>query len=552
MRLPSVSVFAAIALTTLAETTPDPSDTKNSSQAIVADGIEGDDAAKLLESIQANSTDSCQTACASLLGEFGAAKVAGSEDPDYKAAIDGFWSQQQREPVPRCIFRPETAQEVANVVRVSQANKCRFAFRSGGHAQFAGSSSADGGITVLFERMAGITLSEDKKIASIGPGALWSDIYGSLAEHNLAVVGGRVADIGIGGLVTGGGISYFSNQRGWACDNVASYEVVLADGRIVIATPDSEYSDLYWALRGGGNNVGIVTQFNLETFAHGPLMYGGDRVFTNESFSAAIDAFVDVAKNIDKDPKVAQFLSFAIDTRNGMRLAVAELQYSEPKTDAAIFDGWNKVPAVVDNTKINSLVNLTLALAAPSPRGMRQSYWTVSVKFTDREIIDRLADITFEFGDKLSHIPGMVPAQTIQVVTDPQLKNMEKNGGNALGLSASDGPFLILLQSFAWMNAEDDELVLKTAADMVAQIKKMSKDMGAEHEFLYMNYASQFQDVVASYGESAKKLRDIARKYDPEGVFQTLQPGYHKLNEPESQELPVWDRVKAFFNEKFA
>ncbi|KAH7549081.1 hypothetical protein BM1_10466 [Bipolaris maydis] len=551
MRLPSVSVFAAIALTTLAETKPDPSNS-NISQAIVPDGVEGDGAAKLLQSIQANSTDACEVACASLLGEFGAAKVAGSKDPDYKAAIDGFWSQQQREPVPRCIFRPETAQEVANVVRVSQANKCRFAFRSGGHAQFAGASSADGGITVLFERMAGITLSEDKNIVSIGPGALWSDIYGNLAEHNLAVVGGRVADVGIGGLVTGGGISYFSNQRGWACDNVVSYEVVLADGRIVTATPDSEYSDLFWALRGGGNNVGIVTQFNLETFAHSPLMYGGDRIFTNDSFSAAIDAFVDLAKNAEADPKAIQFLSFVLDTRNNVRLAVAELEYTDAKTDAPVFDTWNKVPAMVDNTKINSLVNLTWALAGSSPRGMRQSYWTASVKLKDREIVDRLADITFDVGDKLAHVPGILPAHTLQVVTKPQLKNMEKNGGNALGLSVSDAPFLVLLQSFAWLNAEDDELVLKTAADMVAQIKKVSKDLGVDHDYLYMNYASQFQDVIASYGESAKKLKDIAHKYDPEGVFQTLQPGYHKLNGPKSQDLPVWDRLKSFFTDKFS
>ncbi|EUC42951.1 hypothetical protein COCMIDRAFT_102147 [Bipolaris oryzae ATCC 44560] len=551
MRLHSVSVFAAVALTTLAETTSDPSGS-NSSQAIVPDGLEGDDAAKLLQSIQANSTNSCEAACASLLGEFGATKVAGGEDPDYKAAIEGFWSQQQREPVPRCIFRPETAQEVANVVRVSQANKCQFAFRSGGHAQFAGASSADGGITVLFERMAGITLSEDKKVASIGPGAVWSDIYGSLAEHNLAVVGGRVADIGVGGLVTGGGISYFSNQHGWACDNVVSYEVVLADGRIVTATHDSEYSDLYWALRGGGNNVGIVTHFNLETFAHGPLMYGGDRVFTNESFSAAIDAFVDMAKNLEKDPKATEFLSFVLDTRNNMRIAIVDLDYADPKTDAPIFDTWNKIPAVVDNTKINSLVNLTLALAAPNPSGMRRSYWSMSVKLTDREIIDRLVDITFETGDKLAHVPGMIPVQTIQVVTESQLKHMEKNGGNALGLSVSDGPFLLLLQSFGWMNPEDDELVLKTAADMVAQIKKVSKDLGVAHDYIYMNYASQFQDVIAGYGESAKKLRDIARKYDPEGVFQTLQPGYHKLNGPKSQDVPVWDRLRAFFNDKFS
>jgi FAD/FMN-containing dehydrogenase len=100
-----------------------------------------------------------------------------------------------------------------------------------------------------------ITFLEDKHFAAIEPGNLWYDIYTNLQEHNLAVVGGRVSGIGIGGLTTGGGISFFSNEYGWACDNVISFELVTASGEIVTASTH-HYPDLYWALRGGTfNNI---------------------------------------------------------------------------------------------------------------------------------------------------------------------------------------------------------------------------------------------------------------------------------------------------------
>lgn len=426
------------------------------------------------------------------------------------------------------------------MVLVAQRNKCPFAVRSGGHAAFARASSASEGITVVLERMAAITLSEDKKMASIGAGALWGNIYTSLAKHNLTVVGGRVADIGIGGLTTGGGISFFSNARGWACDNVASYQVVLADGRIVVAKPDSvAYSDLYWALRGGGNNLGIVTRFDLETFAHSPLMYGGQKIFTNESFGGAIDAFVDLGQHASSDPKAAQILSFAFDVSSNTRVASAELEYADATTEAPIFHRWNNLSALLDTTRITTLANLTLDLANRNPKGLRQSFWTASAKLADRELIDRVVEMSFEAFDKLRNVTGIVPANTLQVITAPQLESMQKKGGNALGLSPSDGPILLINPNFSWRNAQDDELVLRTAEDLIAKFKQAAADRHLESEYLYMNYASQFQDVVASYGAgSAGRLRRVARKYDAQGVFQRLQPGYFKLYGPPSKGLP--------------
>jgi len=97
-----------------------------------------------------------------------------------------------------------------------------------------------------------------------------------------------MAPVGVPGLILGGGISHFASKRGWACDNVASFELVTASG-IAINVSATSYSDLYWALRGGGNNFGIVTNFKLDAFPLGQ-MWGGQRVYLEDAYPAVLDA----------------------------------------------------------------------------------------------------------------------------------------------------------------------------------------------------------------------------------------------------------------------
>jgi hypothetical protein len=450
--------------------------------------------------------------------------------------IDYFWSAQQQEPRPYCIFKPEETLDVSTLVLLSRITHCPFAVRSGGHAAFAGASSVNGGITVVFERMKNITLSKDKTIASIEPGNLWYGIYTTLAKEKLAVVGGRVSDVGIGGLTTGGGISFFSNQYGWACDNVESFEVVTASGRIINASP-TEHADLYWALRGGGNNVGIVTRFNLRTFAHGPLMFGGERLFFNSSFPAAIDAFVNLGVHATDDLKAAQYLAIALDATSNTKIAVAQLEYADPVLDAPIFEEYRNIPAFSDTTQLNTLAYFTQQLNNRNPKGFRETYWTASSKL-DREMVHFVFNVTFEEFAKIRDVAGIVPANALQIITVPQLEQMQKNGGNALGLSPSDGPIFLLDLNCRWDNIEDDERVLKANANVIRRMREEAKRRDIVNDYLYMNYASQFQDVIASYGESAKRLKSIAHRYDPTGVFQRLQPGYFKLSGPPNTDWP--------------
>jgi FAD/FMN-containing dehydrogenase len=421
------------------------------------------------------------------------------------------------------------------VILVSRLTQCPFAFRSGGHAAFKSASSIDGGITVTFENMKDITLSKDKKIASIEPGNLWYDIYTTLQNDSLAVVGGRVSAIGIGGLTTGGGISFFSNEYGWACDNVASYEVVTASGLIVTASPTS-YSDLYWALRGGGNNFGIVTKFNLETFAHGPLMFGGQRVFLTPSFPQALDAFTNLGFNSAKDTKAAQYLAIAVDVASGTQLGVGQLEYADPNPNPPIFDEWRAVPAFIDTLQLNTLAYFTQQLNESNPKGFRETYWTASAKL-NRQMAEYTVNITFEEFASILDVQGIVPANTLQAITVPQLTQMQKKGGNALGLTPASGPLLIINLSVRWDKVEDDARVLRANANIVRRFNEEAARRNLTENYLYMNYASQYQDVIGSY-DQRERLKRIAKKYDPKEVFQRLQPGYFKLDGPPVSTLP--------------
>jgi hypothetical protein len=450
--------------------------------------------------------------------------------------INYFWSAQQQEPKPFCIFKPEKAVEVSTLVLLSRLTQCPFAVRSGGHAAFSGASSADGGVTVTFEKMKQITLSEDKKIATIEPGNLWYDIYTNLQDHNLAVVGGRVSAIGVGGLTTGGGISYFANKYGWACDNVASFEVVTASGLIVTASPSS-FPDLFWALRGGGNNFGIVTKFNLETFAHGPQMFGGQRRFFNTSFPAAIDAFVNLGFNSRIDTKAAQFMAITLNARTNTKVAIAELEYADPVAEPAIFEEYRKIPAFSDTTQLNTLAYFTQQLNNSNPKGYRETFWTASSKL-DRDMVQFVFDVSFDEFAKIRDVQGIIPANTLQITTVPQLEQMQKKGGNALGLKPSDGPIFLINISMRWDKIEDDTRVLQASANVIRRMQEEAMRRNLVNEYLYMNYASQYQDVIGSYGGSTERLKSVAKKYDPTEVFQKLQPGYFKLDGPPVGTLP--------------
>ncbi|KAH6619000.1 hypothetical protein C7974DRAFT_40358 [Boeremia exigua] len=497
----------------------------NVTEALLKNGVAASALPELSDLDARSALSGCTAACTSLKAVFGA-NVVVEGSPGYANFSAAYWSQQQAEVSPHCIFHPTKALDVSTLVLLSRLTQCPFAAKSGGHAAFAGASNIEGGITVTFQKMKGRTLSADRKTLALQPGNTWREVYSSLEQDGLAVVGGRVAPIGVGGLTTGGGISFFANEFGWACDNVEAYEVVTASGLIVTASPSS-HPDLFWALRGGGNNFGLVTTFTVRTFPQGQ-MWGGDRIYLEPAFPATIDAFVALGQAAATDPKATQILSFVVQA--GTKLASAQLEYALPEPNASVFAAWNAIPPALDNTGVHSLVELVDKLTAVNPYGQRQSYWTQTFAL-DRALVEFTAAAFFEETAKIADVPGLLSPLSFQVITVPQLQAMRQRGGNALGLDAAGGPLVVINPAPAWTDPADDDRVNRFVATLFARVTAEAQRRGLARSYMYMNYASKYQDVIAGYGATSKaRLQSVAKRYDPREVFQKLQPGYFKLD----------------------
>ena len=219
-----------------------------------------------------------------------------------------------------------------------------------------GASSITNGVLFSMNKMSSMSFANGKKIAQLGPGGRWGDVYNWISPFGLAVAGGRFGPVGVSGLLLGGGINYFGNTRGWSANGVVNYEVVLADGTIVNANSKSN-SDLFWALKGGSSNFGIVTRFDMETF---PLtdIYAGQigyaKQYTDDHVKA-IAKFVSPGGG-DTDPSATINSIFLISPNTSQILSGSVLfrpGLSSTPIPAA-YKNFTNIPAFLNTAKQRS------------------------------------------------------------------------------------------------------------------------------------------------------------------------------------------------------
>ncbi|CZT41666.1 related to 6-hydroxy-d-nicotine oxidase [Rhynchosporium secalis] len=467
--------------------------------------------------------DNCQAAC-SLLSILVPTAVSLAASSTYQKIP--YWSVQQSEVTPVCRIDVKLAKDISTTVKVSKLTQCPFAVKSGGHAAFAGGSSIQNGILINLAKLNEITLSEDRQTTRVGPGNNWYDVYQALDPLGVSVVGGREAGVGTGGLILGGGISYFSGRFGWACDNVRNYEVILADGQIVNASSSSN-PDLYWALRGGsGVNFGLVSRFDLATFEQG-LLWAGTRYYDFSQRAPMVDAFSKFVIEAPTDDLAHLFVAFGYVAELGGFIGVSGPAYGKPVANAPIFTDLNQISGLADATGFNNMSALSVALNQTIFQ--RQTGKTVTIK-ADPALLKAIVQIFTEEARTVIDVPGIAPFFAFQPLSINIIDKMSKSGGNTLGLSVADGPLTILNNNWGWTNAADDTRVFDAVNRFVSRSFNLAKSMGMDNDFIYMNYASQDQDVYAGYGKAnVDRLKAVQKKYDPQGVFKKLQPGYFKL-----------------------
>jgi FAD/FMN-containing dehydrogenase len=175
--------------------------------------------------------------------------------------------------VPALVVQPTSARDVAATVGFARDHGLLLSVKGGGH-HIAGISLAERAVTLDMSRMRDITVDPKAKLAHVGPGCLLQDVDRATQEHGLATVLGFISEVGVAGLALGGGLGYLARRFGWTVDNLEEAEIVTADGEIRVANRH-ENADLFWALRGGGGNLGVVTRFTFRLHEVGPTVFGG-------------------------------------------------------------------------------------------------------------------------------------------------------------------------------------------------------------------------------------------------------------------------------------
>jgi hypothetical protein len=210
---------------------------------------------------------------------------------------------------PTLVLQPTSAHDVAAAVSFARDHGLLVSIKGGGH-NIAGTSIAEGGLTLDMSRMREVAVDPDAKLARVGPGCLLGEVDQATQQHGLATVLGFVSETGVAGLTLGGGFGYLTRRFGWTVDNLAEVQVVTADGQLRTANRD-QHPELFWALRGGGGNFGVVTRFTFRLHPVGPTITGGLTIWSAERAEEVLAAYRDLTESAPRELTAATIVRLA-------------------------------------------------------------------------------------------------------------------------------------------------------------------------------------------------------------------------------------------------
>ena len=405
---------------------------------------------------------------------------------------------------PSLIARCRTTTDVAAAVDLGRSEDLELSVRGGGH-NVAGTALTDGGLMIDLSAMKDVAVDGTARIAHAEPGVTWDGFNLATAAHGLATTGGVVSTTGVAGLTLGGGYGWLQGKYGLAIDNLTSVEVVTANGSVVRASEEVN-ADLFWALRGGGGNFGVVTSF---TFRLHPVstVFGGLIAYPVAAAEDVLDAYRRVTKGAPDELSVQCGLSTAPD--GSTRMVAVPLchcgELAQAETDvrplrelgAPLLDQLGPLPYVEQNRLSDEML----------PRGAL-NYWK-SAFFS--ELSDAAIATLLECFEQ---VPS---AMTLCVI--------EAMGGAAARVAATATAYphrepgyslLILAQ---WSEPADTPDNIAWARDTFEALRPHMADRR------YMNYMSADDGgyVHEAYGPNYERLVEIKQVYDPDNLFHLNQ-----------------------------
>ncbi|OQU97833.1 FAD binding domain-containing protein [Cladophialophora immunda] len=466
------------------------------------------------------------TACnrlASLYSEF----TLFPTSTNYTIQATDFWDKRS-DLDPICIFLPENVSHVVSAVEIFCQEGAEFAVRGGGHMNNPGSNNIDNGILMSLSGLSQRTVSVNgnQSTIAVGPGNSWFDVYAALDPYGLDAIGGRLKTIGVPGLTLIGGFHYFNNKYGWTMDNVDSYDVVLGNGTLITANRSS-YNDLFWSLKGGANNFGIVTNFVLRAYEI-PKISIQAQVWNESAVPDFIKAVCDFAENDDALVGAGSVISIQYNATTKVvspsLLGVQEGTESPPSR----FAQFAAIPAV--QTVQNVTTPLQWASTLDTPNQMFRVQFAHHTMKPDADQLYKMYQIWKDAVDQIADVQGLYPTFVMNVMPKSANTIAKTNGvGNTWGLD-DDQSWILFQTSTGWDLPEDDLRITAWSKSLIEHLHNLNKEKGIASEFLYMGDAGEFQDPFAAFpAENVERMKAIRSKYDPNKVFQRLNWGGFKL-----------------------
>jgi FAD/FMN-containing dehydrogenase len=423
--------------------------------------------------------------------------VIAAEDSGYDAARITFNGMIDRRP--ELIARPLDLDDVVAAVAHAVDRELPIAVRGGGHS-VAGHCIGDGGVVVDLRLMRNVLVDPDARTARCGGGSLWEDLDPACLRYGLATPGGTFGDTGVAGLTLGGGIGHLVGLYGLTLDNLVGATVVTANGDVVGAS-DDDNAELFWALRGGGGNFGVVTDF---TFRLHPVdrLLGGVLVYGIDDAVEVLTTWRELmAKAPDELACFALISRSAITAEEGVFVSVA--YFGEPDAGYEAIQPLLDGPAALKDALRPMYYAELQEIFGRMPFGLR-NYW--SGRFL-RELPDEVLELTaarFRAGDTYG-----------TVLFEPLFGAAKRVPPETTAFAGREANYNATYIN-SWIDPAADEQNIEVARTYSSELAPWASGGG------YINYASESvgDGLETEYGaERFARLREVKRQYDPDNRF---------------------------------